>query len=48
VAEVKEKLQGKAKGTGLFGSDGASTAPSDLTSSGVYKVSHSAVWMVAR
>jgi prepilin-type N-terminal cleavage/methylation domain-containing protein len=46
TSEVKEKLQGKAKGTGLYGSAN-SNGPTDLSSNGIYD-GEAFVWMVAR
>jgi hypothetical protein len=48
TGEVKEKLQGKAKGTGLYGGSSASGTPASLGESGLYSVGKASVWMVAR
>ncbi|MDR1376161.1 MAG: prepilin-type N-terminal cleavage/methylation domain-containing protein [Synergistaceae bacterium] len=45
--EVKEKLQGKAASTGLYGGSGTSV-PEGTGSGNGYKKTNSSVWMVAR
>jgi general secretion pathway protein G len=47
TGEVKTKLAGKAKGTGLYKGSSATGAPNDVASTGVYTGEQS-VWMVAR
>ncbi|MDR1377432.1 MAG: prepilin-type N-terminal cleavage/methylation domain-containing protein [Synergistaceae bacterium] len=47
TSELKEKLQGRAAATGLYGTSGTS-CPTDLGGSGIFKVSDKVVWVVAR
>ncbi|MDR2527933.1 MAG: prepilin-type N-terminal cleavage/methylation domain-containing protein [Synergistaceae bacterium] len=48
TAEVREKLAGKAKSTGLYSGGGSDQSPTSIAAANIFTVSGVSVWMIAR
>ena len=48
TGEVREKLAGKAKSTGLYSGTASDTPPNNLAATNLFTVTGTSVWMIAR